>query len=391
MKKIWIICLMAAATQLQAQNAIERVLQSVAANNKELQAGVQLNKAQKLEARIGNTLPDPTVSYERMYGNSQELGKTGELTVAQSFDFPTVYGYKNKISRFRSELYDWQQADLRQQVLLKAKEICLDIIMLNRQKTILDTRYVQAQQLSALYASRLKNGESTVLEANKIDLEMMNVKTEARLNEAALSTRMRELTALNGNQPVEFNETEFPATAALADFVLLQNESLAASPLLNSLRSEQQATCKQIGLNRAEWLPKLSAGYRYNTGPGEQFHGFLVGVSIPLYENRHKVGQAKAQALYSELKTASMTLQAETELNALYTEARALKVSVDEYEKLLKNNNNLELLMKALQAGQISMIEYFVEASTFYQSIQTALQLQNQYQKILAQLTRYRL
>lgn len=391
MKKIWIICLMAAATQLQAQNAIERVLQSVAANNKELQAGVQLNKAQKLEARIGNTLPDPTVSYERMYGNSQELGKTGELTVAQSFDFPTVYGYKNKISRFRSELYDWQQADLRQQVLLKAKEICLDIIMLNRQKTILDTRYVQAQQLSALYTSRLKNGESTVLEANKIDLEMMNVKTEARLNEAALSTRMRELTALNGNQPVEFNETEFPATAALADFVLLQNESLAASPLLNSLRSEQQATRKQIGLNRAEWLPKLSAGYRYNTGPGEQFHGFLVGVSIPLYENRHKVGQAKAQALYSELKTASMTLQAETELNALYTEARALKVSVDEYEKLLKNNNNLELLMKALQAGQISMIEYFVEASTFYQSIQTALQLQNQYQKILAQLTRYRL
>lgn len=391
MKKIWIICLMAVATQLQAQNAIERVLQSVAANNKELQAGVQLNKAQKLEARIGNTLPDPTVSYERMYGNSQELGKTGELTVAQSFDFPTVYGYKNKISRFRSELYDWQQADLRQQVLLKAKEICLDIIMLNRQKTILDTRYVQAQQLSALYTSRLKNGESTVLEANKIDLEMMNVKTEARLNEAALSTRMRELTALNGNQPVEFNETEFPATAALADFVLLQNESLAASPLLNSLRSEQQATRKQIGLNRAEWLPKLSAGYRYNTGPGEQFHGFLVGVSIPLYENRHKVGQAKAQALYSELKTASMTLQAETELNALYTEARALKVSVDEYEKLLKNNNNLELLMKALQAGQISMIEYFVEASTFYQSIQTALQLQNQYQKILAQLTRYRL
>lgn len=390
MKKIWMICFLAIAAQLRAQSPIDRVLQSIAENNKELQAGQQFVKAQKLEARIGNSLPDPTVSYERMYGSPGTLGKEGELAIVQAFDFPTVYGYKNKISRLKSELYDWQQDDLRQQVLLRAKELCLDIITLNRQKEILDTRYRQAVKLSELYARRLQNGESTVLEANKIDLEMMNVKTEARLNQASLSARMKELVALNGNQPIEFAETDYPVADELPGLERLQQEALDACPVLRSLKSEQKVARKQIGLSRSEWLPKFEIGYRYNKGPGERFNGFVVGFSIPLYENRHKVGQAKAQSLYAELQSADRVIQTETELHALYTEAVALKASVDEYDQLLKSNS-LELLMKALESGQISMIEYFVETATIYQSIQNALQLQNQYQKLLAQMTKYRL
>ena len=37
------------------------------------------------------------------------------------------------------------------------------------------------------------------------------------------------------------------------------------------------------------------------------------------------------------------------------------------------------------------MIEYFVNVTTFYQSMQNYLQLQNEYQKAMAQLYRFRL
>ena len=37
------------------------------------------------------------------------------------------------------------------------------------------------------------------------------------------------------------------------------------------------------------------------------------------------------------------------------------------------------------------MIEYFVNVTTFYQSMQNYLQLQNEYQKAMAQLSRFRL
>ncbi len=57
----------------------------------------------------------------------------------------------------------------------------------------------------------------------------------------------------------------------------------------------------------------------------------------------------------------------------------------------MKRQKCKDLLNKAIQAGQISMIEYFVDVTTYYQSVQNYLQLQNEYQKVMAQLYKYRL
>ena len=70
---------------------------------------------------------------------------------------------------------------------------------------------------------------------------------------------------------------------------------------------------------------------------------------------------------------------------------KEITASIDEYKDVLKRQNSLVLLNKAIQAGQISMIEYFVDVTTYYQSVQNYLQLQNQYQKVMAQLYKYRL
>ena len=69
----------------------------------------------------------------------------------------------------------------------------------------------------------------------------------------------------------------------------------------------------------------------------------------------------------------------------------ALKTSIDEYGEVLESQNNLALLNKAIQAGQISMIEYFVDVTTLYQSMQNHMQLQNEYQKVMAQLYKFKL
>ena len=51
----------------------------------------------------------------------------------------------------------------------------------------------------------------------------------------------------------------------------------------------------------------------------------------------------------------------------------------------------VELLNKALMAGQISMIDYFVELTTFYDSRQNYLNVEKEYYNTLAQLYRYKL
>ena len=124
---------------------------------------------------------------------------------------------------------------------------------------------------------------------------------------------------------------------------------------------------------------------------GQRYNGFLVGISIPLFSNRNYVKQAKAQSHYTEMLLESTSFTVENELRRLYDQVVALKHSMDEYEKVLRSQNNLALLNKAIQSGQISMIEYFVDVTTYYQSVQNYLQLQNQYQKAMAQLYKYRL
>ena len=80
MKQFIVITLLAsAALSVNGQNSIDAVLRSIEANNKELQANNQLTVSKKLEAKLDNNLPDPSVSYVHQYGNRE--GKIGRAHV----------------------------------------------------------------------------------------------------------------------------------------------------------------------------------------------------------------------------------------------------------------------------------------------------------------------
>ena len=377
---------------LSAQQSIPQILQEIENNNKELQANRQLIRAQKLEAGLNNNLPDPSVSYVHQYGNKSGLGMQGELVASQAFDFPSLYVQRNKLNKATGSLLERQGAGFRQQVLLQAKEVCLDLVLLNQQQHLLDLRLQNARQLAELYAVRLKNGDANILETNKIDLELLNARNEARMNETSRKAKLRELALLNGGIEIPFADTVYTQADALESFPEFQAEAMTSNPQLLQLQGEQAVANRQISVNKSKGLPAFEVGYRLNTATGgERFNGFLVGMSIPLFSNRNYVKQARAQQRYVDLQLEQITVSVTNELMQLYNQAQAVKASMDEYSEVLKSQNNLMLLNKAIQAGQISMIEYFVDVSTLYESMQNYMQLQNEYYKLLAQLYKYKL
>lgn len=190
-------------------------IKNIETNNKELQANAQLITSQKLESKTDNNLPDPTLSYAHLWGAKDKNETIGELVVSQSFDFPSLYATRNKLNRLKAGAYDSQADVFRQDKLLQAKEVCLDIIMLRQQKQILEERLRNAEVLAEMYAKRLQTGDANALETNKINLELLNVRTEASLNETALRNKMQELNTLNGNIPVVFEESRYPHSFSL--------------------------------------------------------------------------------------------------------------------------------------------------------------------------------
>ena len=384
MKKFIIMLMLCLPIGMQAQN-IDQVLQSIEANNKELLSQKQLTKAQKMENRTENNLPDPTVSYSSFYKNGAGPGHGTELVATQGFDFPTQYITRNRQAEMENEAIDLQQQAFRRDVLLRAKNLCLDLILLNQEKALMDIRMKNADELEALYAKRLEAGDANILEVNKIKMERMNVQTEVAQNNAAHRTALQSLLAMNGNMPVEFSESTYPVIKEILDYNQLRDEVVASDYSLQAAVAFTRAAEKQVSVDKQNWLPKLEAGFRRNTDTGMSMNGFVVGGSIPLFSNRKKVQIAKAQAISAQLMQEDALLHVENNLMALYNEMTQLKEAMHAYDMPLLYKS-LDLLKQALKEGEISLIEYFVEAETVYQNLQARMQLENQYQKVMASI-----
>ena len=374
-----------------SSGSMAEVLQAIASNNKELKMNIRQSTIIHAQYAAANQLPDPTVSYTRQYGNKEGLGINSELIATQSFDFPVLYAGRNRLTKLKMQSLDLRQAALRREILLNAKEICLDLILLRQEQKLLEQRLANAEQLEQLYARRLETGDANRIETNKIGLERLNVKTAYRRNAMAMEEKQKELESLNGGLPIRFDADISEPLAPLPPLDELYSQALALDPELRALQSEQNVAGQALKVSRSGWLPRLEAGYQLNTAArGERFGGFVVGVSVPLFSNRPKVRQARAETLYAELKYDDAVMKAKNELLRLYQRALALKESADEYRRLPDEQGNLSLLNKALEAGRISVIEYFVEIVSFYDSRQNCMQLENDYRKTLSRLQKYR-
>ena len=376
----------------RAQNSIDQVLKSIETNNKSSQANTKMTDAQKLEAQTGKFLANPSVEWEQMWGNRNNPGSEYTLTVKQSLDFPTTYSNKNKLANLKANTIGFQSAAYRQQLLLNAKQTCIEIIYLRKQKSLLDERLANAETMFALYKKRFESGDANQLELNKIQLELLNAQNQSRLNKAALTAAEEQLRNLNGGNPITFDATDYPAGEELINFDQLQAAFMEADPNLKSLTGDQEIANREVKLSRSLTLPKFDVGYKRNAASDHvASNGFMVGVSIPLFENKNTVKKAKAQAEFATASLEDNRLNLKTNLQQLYQQAEALQISRADYAKVLEQQRNIELLNKALNAGQLSVIDYFTELSTIYDSHQSYLDVEKEYHSILAQLYQYKL
>lgn len=185
--------------------------------------------------------------------------------------------------------------------------------------------------------------------------------------------------------PLDFSETKYPQVKEINDFNVLRDQVIASDHNLQALSLATKAAQKQVSVDKQNWLPKLEAGFRRNTDGVGSMNGFMVGGSLPLFSNRKKVQIAKAQAISAQLAQEDAKLQVENSLMSLFNEMKQLKEAMDAYDVPLMYQT-LDLLKQALTEGEISLVEYFVEAEAVYRNLQACMQLENQYQKVMADI-----
>lgn len=375
--------------EVKAQ-AIDEVLRNIERNNKELQASAKDAEAARMEVQTQNNLEDPSVEYSPFYTKGISGMSSSELVVSQSFDFPTLYAARHSSGKLQKEVVDRQYQVERRELLLSAKNLCLDLIMLNKQQAMLSLRKKNAGDLLTLFDERLKQGDAGVLDINKIKMELMNVQTEVAQNNAAHRTALQKLLAMNGNLPIEFSASEYPQAKAPAYYNELYDEMVATDATLQMADASARAAEKNVSVQRQNWLPKLEVGYRRNTSIDEKSNGFLIGGSLPLFSNRKKNKIARAQAVSARLRLDDVRLQTEADVQSRYNELRQLDEAMRAYDVALMTNT-LSLLKEAVTEGQISVIDYYTEANNVYNKLMAYYEVENRYQKLLAEIYKNRL
>lgn len=389
---VYVACLVIlVATSIKAQNNIENVLLEIAKNNKSIIANQQYADAKKLQYKTGINLQNPKVEYEYLNGSPVGAGNQTDVLILQSFDFPTAYVKKKQAAELQIEQTIFQLDANRQDILLAAKQTCIELVYYNKKQLVLEKRVLNAGSLYLNFKKRLNNGEANILEVNKIKLQLVNLQNDMRFNSSKINQLKQKLTELNGGIFIEFTDTIFPISKNIPEFNSLIDSIEVYNPILKSLQQEVEINQKKVELSKALALPKMEAGYRYQAILGQQYNGVHFGVTIPLWETKNTIKFQKAQALFSEIKIEEHKNQNYYEIQRLYDKYQNLNITLTEYKQVLENVNNTDLLEKAMKLGEISSIQYFIEVNYFFSSVDKYLLLEKEYYIVISELYKYRL
>lgn len=376
---------MMAATSLNAQT-ISDVLASVERNNTELKALQKGNEAARLDLKQANNLEGLSVEYSPFFNSAARGIASSELVVTQGFDFPTLYGARRKAARLQGEAIDMQYRTARRDILLGAKQLCLDLIHMNKRRALLDGRRRAADELLAMYTEKYDGGEATAIELNKVKMERMNLETELAQAEGDRAAALQQLRAINGGQPIECTDTLYPPLPA-GGYEAMYAQAVSADLPAMAAEAAVKAAEQDVKVNRQGWMPKIEIGYRRNTDGTDASNGFLIGGSIPLFANKHKVKAAKARQEEARMMQNDARIKAETAARTAVADMTRLRRSMAAYDMPLMRQT-LALLRTAVENGELSVTDYYVEADNVYRNMLTYIGLERQYHGAAAELTK---
>lgn len=357
------------------------ILRTIEENNAQLKALRESNAAIMAETRSENALGATSVEYSPFYQSGVAGTSSSELIVSQEFDFPTLYAARRKSASLQQQVLDLEYATRRRDILLEAEKLCYDLSTAQQNATLLSQRMADSDSLLAISDKRLRHGDATAIEHNRVRLDRMTLQRETAQNEATIDAIRLKLQQLNGGQPLSANPSLL--TLPSEENAMADGHSLETSVAQASVAQADQ----QVKVSQQEWLPKLSVGYRRNTELREASNGFLIGVSMPLFSNSSKVKAARRRQSAAEQQLASVRVEEESRILSLRNEATALRQQLSTYDVPLMQQT-LSLLMRGVKGGAVSIADYYLEADRIHSLLQQRLETENRYNKVMCDLLR---
>lgn len=359
----------------------------IVSSNLELQRLKQENIAEHAGMKMENMLPDTEVDFDNVWASGDDEYRWN-LTVSQSFDFPGAYKARNKELRARSRAMELGLMSAKTDCVLKAYELLVEISYCNRVIELENGIVKDMNRLSALLQKSFEHGETTILDVNRSRIEQANSVIKLREHKAQRAKCVAELKTL-GYELEAVENVSYP---------MLEFQSLDAylaaidnDPLIAYYSELKKAELLGVKSRKMENIPGFKLGYVHEYEERTHFNGFTVGISLPFFKGKSRVALAVAQAEAADWQERLARIEYESTITGEYEMAIANKELYEMLAPVFYNNNNIALLSKAFEGGQMSAIDYLREIEYFRESEVDFLSIEYDYQLSLVRLNKFQL
>ena len=370
---------------------IEELLNEIEQNNTKLKGYQSFIESQQLENKSTNNLPNPKLSgYYLPFGDNTTDTYT-EYQIAQSFEFPTVYAARGKWNDLKSIKIQTAYEKKRQEVLLNAKKLLIELTFLQKRKNIETDRRSQSKQVFDQIQELFNKEQVGILDLNKAKIAWIQEQFVVEQIESDIQILMSKLKTLNGDRPLDGISTETMFSTEIESIENIWQEKLANEPSLQELNANEKSSLQKVNLEKNKILPNMALGYNYQGVNGNNYSGFYGGLSIPLWSSKNKVKAAQANYKYQQSNTQVITTSLYAQLQETYNRYQLMRSKYNEYQSTMRNLESEKLLLKAYMLGEYSFMDYYVELQFYRNALDKMVQLEKELQLLQAQLLKHQL
>ncbi|MBE0676704.1 MAG: TolC family protein [Bacteroidales bacterium] len=374
-----------ALSAAMAGQGTEAFLRQVAVGNPVLKHYESILEARRVEASTGNNPGEFTAAFGYFPGTPDDIGLKRTFEASQAFDFPTTYILRGKLNRETFALAETEFGAGRVATLLEARLLAYEYIALRKKMAILEEKQLGYDSLRMAWELLLDEGAVTILDYNRLLLEVAGARSETASGEAALRALVAKLEYISGGGAALLGEADYDifAMSSLDNLIRSKRES---HPGFLKPEKEYLLAVREVDISRAANLPGFEIGFGSEIIAGEHYTGPKVGVSVPVWTNRNRVKLSQARVTAAERgRDAAIDLLV-AEAGALYENCLSAERNFTAMSAEMENAGDTGLLIRALSEKEITTTEFFSFMEAVYEARLTTVQLELEYMTSKARL-----
>lgn len=384
MNRIASVCALACfALNAAAATPLDEVAAQITAANPQFAARSAELSAAAASVSAEATLPGLEIEGEYLWG--ADADNRWGLGVSQSFDWPGVYSARRRAAHASANAFEQLRLAEQAELTLNAKLALIDLVAARRRAAVLSEIYSNVDKLKQFIAKAFDNGQATILDYRKVQIEAINVATLLSRVEQERAEALSAIRAMGYKSDIP-EDLSYPESSC--NTTDAQSRWLNA-PAIAAARAEAVAASARANATAREALPGFALGYRHQFEGGNHFNGISAAIALPSWGSGKKRAAARAEAEAARLQVSAEEARITAEFDATRRTLEARSITIKAYEEALGAPNYIELLQKLLDSGQVDILIYIQEINFYMQASLDYQEALRDYHRTLAKLMKY--